>query len=128
MRLWKNLGDFFASALSKPTHKKLAHLTCHHEKLIKYLMPVENWQAYIHCLKAYIEQDYDMIGIIEELSAPMSLMIGLKSEMYPCGGQLRIADYHSNCETIVLHQSGHTPLIDQPLRFLKELNRFAKAI
>jgi non-heme chloroperoxidase len=128
MSLWKNLGDFFASALSKPTHKKLAHLACNHEKLIKYLMPVENWPAYIHCLKAYIEQDYDMMGIIEELSAPMSLMIGLKSEMYPCGGQLRIADYHSNCETIVLNQSGHTPLIDQPIRFLKELNRFAQAI
>ena len=125
--LWKNLGDFFASALSKPSHKKLAQLVCNQERLIKRLMPVENWSTYIHCLKAYIEQDYDMISIVEKLNSPMSLMVGLKSEMYPCGGQLRIADYHSNCEVITFKKSGHTPLIDQPIRFLKELKRFAQA-
>jgi len=127
MSLWENLGNFFASALSKPTHKKFAQLVCNQEQLIKQLMPTENCPVYIHCLKAYIEQDYDMREIIENLSAPMSLMVGLKSEMYPCGGQLRIADYHANCEIITLNKSGHTPLIDQPLRFLKELNHFAKS-
>ena len=128
IRLWSNLGDFFASALSKPSHKKFAQAMCNQEKLIKHLMPVNNWPVYIHCLKAYMEQDYNMMGVIEKLSAPMSLMVGLKSEMYPCGGQLRIADNHSNCEIITMNNSGHTPLIDQPFRFLKELNRFAQAI
>jgi pimeloyl-ACP methyl ester carboxylesterase len=127
-RLWENLGDFFASALSKPAHKKLAQRICNQETIIKHLMPVTNWPVYIHCLKAYMEQGYDMRSIIEKLSAPMSLMVGLKSEMYPCGGQLRIADYHANCEIITLDNSGHTPLIDQPIRFLKELNRFASAV
>ena len=125
--LWKNLGDFFASAMSKPRYKKLALLVCNQEKLIKHLMPTENWAAYIHCLKAYINQNYDMIDIIKTLNAPMSLMVGLKSEMYPCGGQLRMADYHSNCEIITFNKSGHTPLLDQPLRFFKELKRFAQA-
>jgi pimeloyl-ACP methyl ester carboxylesterase len=128
MRLWENLGDFFASALSKPNHKKLAQIICKQEALIKQLMPVNNWIAYIHCLKAYMEQGYDMKGVIEKLNTPMSLMVGLRSEMYPCGGQLRIADYHSNCEVITFNKSGHTPLIDQPLRFFRELNRFAQAV
>ena len=75
-----------------------------------------------------MEQDYDMIEVIGKLTAPMSLMVGLKSDMYPCGGQLRIADYHSNCEIITMNKSGHTPLIDQPIRFLNELKRFAQAI
>lgn len=127
-RLWENLGDFFASALSKPGHKKLAQLACNQEALIKHLIPVKNWSVYIHCLKAYIEQDYDMIDVIGKLTAPMSLMVGLKSDMYPCGGQLRIADYHSNCEIITMNKSGHTPLIDQPIRFLNELKRFAQAV
>lgn len=124
--IWKNLGDFFASALSKPSHKIIARKICQQERLIKNLMPVQNWSAYMQCLKAYLEQDYDMKSIIENLSAPMSLIVGLRSEMYPCGGQLRIADYHSNCEVIPFNRSGHTPLIDQPIRFLKELNRFAQ--
>lgn len=125
--LWDNLGDFFASAMSKTSHKKLARIVCSKEKLIKWLMPVENWSSYIHCLKAYIEQDYDMIEVVKKLNSPMSLMVGLKSDMYPCGGQLRMADYHTNCEIITLNNSGHTPLVDQPIRFLKELKRFAQA-
>lgn len=128
LSLWENLGNFFASALSKSSHKTLARKACTQERLMQKIMPVTNWPVYIHCLKAYIEQDYDMLEIIKKLSAPMSLMVGLKSEMYPCGGQLRIADHHSNCELITLSKSGHTPLIDQPIRFLKELNRFATAI
>ncbi len=124
--LWENLGEFYASALSKPNQKTLTLRLFKEERLIKHLMPIDNWPAYIRCLKAYIEQDYDMKEVIRNLSAPMSLMVGLKSEMYPCGGQLRIADYHPNCEIITLNQSGHTPLIDQPIRFLKELKRFSK--
>ncbi len=125
--LWANLGDFFASALSKPKHKQFARFICKQEKLIKNLMPVKNWSVYIHCLKAYLEQGYDMKEVIEKLNSPMTLLVGLKSEMYPCGGQLRIADYHRNCELVTLEKSGHTPLIDQPIRFLQELKRFAQA-
>lgn len=128
MSLWENLGEFFASALSKPSHKRLARKACSQERLMMHIMPVTNWPVYIHCLKAYIEQDYNMLNVIEKLNAPMSLMVGLKSEMYPCGGQLRIADYHSNCELVALNKSGHTPLIDQPIRFLTELTRFARAL
>lgn len=127
LSLWENLGDFFASAVSKPSHKKFAKQLCKQERLIKHLMPVENWAAYIHCLNAYIQQDYDMRPIVNTLRAPMSLMVGLKSEMYPCGGQLRMADYHSDCEIITFKNSGHTPLIDQPIKFLRELKRFAHA-
>lgn len=126
-RLWENLGEFFASALSKPTHKQIARFFCSKEPLAKVIMPVSNWPTYIHCLRAYLEQDYDMETSIRNLKAPMSLLVGLKSEMYPCGGQLRIADYHKNCEVITFNNSGHTPLIDEPLRFLSELKRFASS-
>lgn len=123
--LWQDLGDFFVSALSRPLHKALAKKLCTNERLIKTLMPVENWSAYIYCLKAYIEQDYNMLATFEKLNTPVSLLVGLKSEMYPCGGQLRIADHTKNCEVIAFSNSGHTPLIDQPFKFIKELQRFA---
>lgn len=125
--LWSNLGDFYASALSKLHHKKLAKKICQQESMIKHLMPVENWPVYIQCLNAYLDQGYNMLEDIKALRAPMSLLVGLKSEMYPCGGQLRIADYHQNCEVIPFKNSGHTPLIDQPFQFLNELRRFSKS-
>ena len=124
-QLWSDLSDFFTSALSKPAHKAITKRICAHEVIMRRIMPVENWPAYINCLKAYIEQDYNMIPTLEKMLTPISILVGLKSEMYPCGGQLRIADYSKNCEVIPFENSGHAPLIDQPLRFLKELKRFA---
>jgi non-heme chloroperoxidase len=125
--LWQNLGDFFSSALSKPSHKSLAIKACRSESLIKKIMPTENWPAYIICLKSYLENDYNMFETFEQLNTPVSLLVGLKSEMYPCGGQLRIADHTKNCEVIPFTNSGHTPLIDQPFKFIKELRRFSAA-
>jgi len=125
--LWKELGEFFCSALSKPSHKFMARKVCQNENVIRKLMPVENWPVYIHCLRAYIEQDYNMLPTLEKIQTPISLLVGLKSEMYPCGGQLRIADYNPHCEIIPFAKSGHAPLIDQPIRFLHELKRFSVA-
>jgi pimeloyl-ACP methyl ester carboxylesterase len=88
-------------------------------------MPTENWPAYIICLKSYLDHDYNMLETFENLNTPVSLLVGLKSEMYPCGGQLRIADHTKNCEVIPFTNSGHTPLIDQPFKFIKELSRFS---
>lgn len=125
--LWQNLGDFFSSALSKPAHKTIAMKICSHERFIKRIMPTENWPAYIYCLKSYLDHDYNMFNTFENLSIPVSLMVGLKSEMYPCGGQLRIADHTKDCEVIPFTKSGHTPLIDQPIKFMQELRRFSAA-
>jgi len=123
--LWQNLGDFFSTALSKPSHKALAIKACRYESIITRIMPTQNWPAYIYCLKSYLEHDYNMLKTFENLNTPVSLLVGLKSEMYPCGGQLRIADHTKHCEVIPFNNSGHAPLIDQPFKFIKELNRFA---
>ena len=125
--LWQNLGEFFATALSKPSHKFIATKVCRYESLIKRIMPTDNWSAYIVCLKAYLENDYNMLDTFEKLNIPISLLVGIKSEMYPCGGQLRIADHAKDCHVIPFNQSGHTPLIDEPFKFLKELHRFSAA-
>ena len=58
-------------------------------------------------------------------SVTLSLIVGLKSEMYPCEGQFRIANYAPCCETIPFKNSGHAPLIDQPIKFFNELRRFS---
>ena len=126
-KMWQELGDFICAALSKPMQKALVRKICAIEQLALRLVPVDNWSAYMHCIQAYLEQDYDMREIFSQLRIPVSLIVGLKSEMYPCGGQLRIADYVQHCEIIPFAHSGHTPLIDQPLKFFNELRRFAAA-
>lgn len=125
--LWRELGDFFASALSKPIQKNLARRLCRYPALATKLMPTDNWPVYIHCLRAYIDQDYDLLADLPDVQTPISLIIGIKSEMYPCGGQLRIADYAPNCRVVPFTDSGHAPLLDQPFKLMQELTRLAKS-
>ena len=123
--LWTELGEFFASAMSKPFHKRLARLLCTKETALTRLMPMDNWPAYIECLNAYMEQDYDVVPKLSRLETPVSLLVGLKSDMYPCGGQLRIADHIKDCRVIPFENSGHAPMIDEPFKFIRELRKFA---
>ncbi len=125
--LWDKLAGFFSDALSRASHKTIAKKVFSNEFLARKVMPVENWPVYIICLRAYIEQDYDMLDVISTLNKPLTLVVGLKSTMYPCAGQLRIADHHRNCEVQTFRNSGHTPLIDQPFQFFQTLKRFAHA-
>lgn len=125
--LWTELGDFFASALSRNSHKNLARTLCANPALSKKILPTSNWPAYLHCLNAYIEKKYDLRAVVKDTATPITAVVGLKSEMYPPGGQLRMADYSERCEIIPLANSGHTPLIDQPLKFMQILSRFSAA-
>lgn len=126
-QLWKELGEFYASAVSSPRHKTLVRTACRSLRLAERLLPTSNWPIYLDCLSAYMEQDYDMRDVLETLEIPLTAIVGLKSDMYPAGGQLRIPDYATHCELKTFRNSGHTPLIDQPLRFLQTLQGFAQA-
>jgi len=90
----------------------------------KFVLPTANWPAYINCLRAYLEQDYDLRDTLHQVFVPTTVLVGLKSQMYPKGGQLRIADYREGARTIGLPRSGHTPLIDQPWQFFSILKSF----
>lgn len=126
-QLSHELGEFFASAFSRSSHKFIARKLCSNQRLFTRLLAVDNWPAYVHCLKSYLIHNYDMSDVFRAMTIPLSLIIGLKSEMYPCGGQLRIADYAEHSQIIPFSRSGHTPLIDQPLRFHQSLRRFANS-
>lgn len=120
-------GEFFASALSRPSHKKLARMLMNKDFFASRIMPTENWTMYMRCLRAYIDQRYDLRDSLHHIDIPIHLMVGMKSEMYPAAGQVRFADYLKKPSLIHFTKSGHTPLIDQPLKFAQELARFARA-
>lgn len=124
--LWEELGDFFSSALSSPKQKALAKKLSQFPSLMTRILPTKNWPAYLHCMKSYLHKDYDFFNELSELATPMSLLVGMKSDMYPSEGQLRMADYVQNCRVLPFTQSGHAPLIDEPLKLLKELHSMAR--
>lgn len=124
--LWLEFGDFFASALSKPSHKKLARFASGKAWLAEKILPHNNWTIYLHCMRAYTQQHYDMRPVLAGMTKPITVVVGLRSDMYPANGQLRIPDYAQHCELQVFAHSGHTPLIDQPIKFMRTLKDFAE--
>lgn len=125
--LWDELGDFFSSALSTPKQKALAKQLTRFPALMTRILPTKNWPAYLHCMKSYLHKDYDFFKELTELDTPISLLVGMKSDMYPSKGQLKMADYAQNCRVLPFTRSGHAPLIDQPLKLLNELHNLASA-
>ncbi|MDX1450933.1 MAG: alpha/beta hydrolase [Oleiphilaceae bacterium] len=123
--LWNELGLFFSAALSRPGQKKLLRRLLANESLAKRLFPLTHWGSYICCLKAYLEQDYDMRDTLKSIEIPVSILVGMKSEMYPCAGQLRMADHLPQASVIPFKASGHAPLIDEPIHLLKTFFRWA---
>ncbi|KZZ55300.1 hypothetical protein A3762_12115 [Oleiphilus sp. HI0125] len=121
------LSEFFASAMSWPSFKQLSRLLLSKEWILRQLLSVKNWGAYMHCLRAYIDQGYDFRQAIENCETPIDILVGMKSDMYPATGQLRMADLNERCSVLPFTKSGHTPLIDQPFKLTRELHRFATA-
>ncbi len=124
--MWRELGRFISSAVKRPHQKALAQNICRKEPWIKRLMPTENWPVYVHCLSAYLEQDYDMRPYLGQINIPVTLMIGRQSEMYPWQGQAYMHQHIPTSKVIMFEKSGHIPLLDEPLRFTYELGRFLK--
>jgi len=124
--MWQELGKFIGSAVVHPHHKKIVQKICKNERLVKTFMPTENWSAYVNCLEAYLQQNYDMRPYLEHINIPVTLMMGRKSEMYPWQGQAYMHQQIPNAKMVIFEKSGHLPLFDEPLRFTYELGRFLK--
>ena len=124
-QIHKELAEFFASALSKRAHKAISRTFVSKEWISQRILPTENWSAYMHCLKSYIDEGYDLRSAVSGSRIPIDILVGMRSDMYPATGQLRMADLSENCSVIAFTKSGHAPLIDQPIKLSKELMRFA---
>lgn len=125
-QIHSELAEFFASALSKPIQKSIVRKLISRERISKLVLPTENWTAYMRCLHAYINESYDFRGVLNTSQVPIDILVGMKSEMYPAAGQLRMADLHSKSKVIAFPNSGHAPLIDQPIKLARELFKFAQ--
>ena len=126
-QIHRELAEFFASALSNPVQKALSRTLISKEWISQQILPTENWSAYMHCLNSYITERYDLRPAVANSEIPIDILVGMKSDMYPATGQLRMADLNPTCSVIPFTRSGHAPLIDQPIKLSKELFRFASS-
>jgi pimeloyl-ACP methyl ester carboxylesterase len=82
---------------------------------------VDDCRAY---LRAYTAGGHDYRPALRQCPVPVTVMVGMKSPLYAPAGQMAIADYAPNARIVRFHKSGHVPLVDEPLKFVRELGRF----
>lgn len=121
------LADFFCYAASRPYQRWLVQALKHREWLMTRLFRVDNWHAYLDVMRAFVEQDYDMRDSLARIQVPMTIMVGMQSRMYPPAGQLAIRGEVPHARIVPFARSGHVPMVDEPLKFQRELTQFLAA-
>lgn len=59
-------------------------------------------------------------------TSPLTVFSGARSRLYAVDGQTRFTQMLPNARQVIFAQSGHMPMLDQPLMFMREFGRFLK--
>lgn len=117
-------GNTLASMLGKSISPTILKLAPYNAFLLNNLVPFASTQYMRVYLKSYLEQRYDYRQAIPQQSLPMTFFIGAQSMLYSAVGQRLIASSAQHPQVIEFEKSGHTPLFNEPIKFVKELGRF----
>jgi non-heme chloroperoxidase len=87
-------------------------------------MPLSHLDDVRAYLRAYLAGGHDYRESLRTCTTPVTVMVGMRSPLYPPEGQLAIATYAPNARVVRFEASGHVPLVDEPSKFVRELGRF----
>jgi pimeloyl-ACP methyl ester carboxylesterase len=115
----------FRRALNRPLSRRVVELAARYAErlLTRYLMPVERWQVYLQVMESFMEGG-DTRAALPNITVPTTVMIGRHSRYFQMEAQLEMAAQIPNAQAVVFENSGHVPIVDQPVRFQREFSRF----
>lgn len=122
------LARVLARALNNPVLRLIARNAGRHAEplLAGPVFQVTNWFAYIQVMQAFMAGN-DTRPFLHQIKAPTTLMIGARSRFFSTEGQLEIQRHVPHAKVVIFDKSGHVPMLDQPLRFQREFQRFLSA-
>lgn len=123
-QLERSFAQFFADAFAGRAQQISMQIGFGMPLLNQRLLPRQNWHAYLDCMSAYTRHNYDFSAGIAQLDAPLGVMIGTRSKLYPAPGQYAFARLAPHSRFIEFHGAGHALPFEQPVRFRSELKRF----
>lgn len=85
------------------------------------LMRLDDMRAY---LRAYSGAGHDYRPTLGKGNTPVTLMMGMNSPLYASQGQRLVAESAAQSKVVCFERSGHVPLMDEPLKFMREFGRF----
>lgn len=121
IRMW---AEFIAFQSSNQISPFLFKLALNKPKLQKYILPIQRLDYLTWYIDNYLYHNEDYRKAIESLKCPTTFFSGEQSTLYPIQGQNLIAQSVENSQQIIFKNSGHTPLISEPIKFTKEIHQF----
>lgn len=118
--------DFIRLQNSNKLTPWLFKLALKRPELQKHLLPLQRLDYLAWYINNYLSHNEDYRHAIGQLSCPTTFFIGAQSSLYAAQGQQQIAESLNNARTVLFKQSGHTPLITEPVKFSREIQDFLK--
>lgn len=118
------LSEIVAGMTGRPLLKPLVRRMLVSPAQLSKRLPlnrIDDCHAY---LRAYTAGGHDYREALRRCPVPVTVMVGMKSPLYHPHGQMAIADYAPQARIVRFHRSGHVPLVDEPVKFIRELGRF----
>ncbi|MDF1820100.1 MAG: alpha/beta hydrolase [Alcanivoracaceae bacterium] len=75
-------------------------------------------------MQAYAGGGHDYRPTLGKAGAPVTLMAGMRSPLYHSDGQRLVAERAAQGQVIEFHRSGHVPLMDEPVKFMRHFRGF----
>ena len=118
------LGEIFETMLGKPLIKHMFNLSARLPVLMPHVIALSRLEDIRFYLNAYITAQYDYRDVLGRWQIPTTVMIGMQSPLYHACGQRVISEKMQPSQVVEFKKSGHTPLLDEPIKFIRELGRF----
>jgi non-heme chloroperoxidase len=87
------------------------------------LMRLDDMRAYLRC---YSGAGHDYRPSLGAGNTPVTLMMGMNSPLYASQGQRLVAESAAQSRVVCFERSGHVPLMDEPVKFMREFGRFLR--
>lgn len=88
-------------------------------------MPFHNsWYGTVISVEDYLNQDYDLRADLKEITIPVTILIGLKSDLFPNPGVLHLEEQIPRSRLVPFRKSGHALFITEGFKYLRVLKRF----
>lgn len=120
----QTLADILVLISNKPKLKFLFEYLLNSPKILSQHLPLTNIADCCAYLQAYPHLAHDYRHSLKQCATPITVMVGMNSPLYHPQGQMQIADYAQQANVVKFYKSGHVPLTDEPVKFIRELKRF----
>lgn len=120
------LGDIFERMLSRPSINRMFRLAARVPILMPYVVSLSRLEDIRLYLNAYIAGQHDYRQILGKWQIPTTVMIGMQSPLYHANGQRIISDKMQPSRVVEFKKSGHGLVLDESVKFVRELGRFLK--